>query len=70
MVDAIMKAKIAGAAGRASSVLDYLEDAISREAELTSLHIAISEAALAVDDVTLASHSFSLPNFSGKSPKS
>jgi tetratricopeptide (TPR) repeat protein len=59
LVDSIMKAKIAGASGRPGSVLEYLEDAISRDAQLTSLHLTISEAALAVDDIDLARESFS-----------
>jgi tetratricopeptide (TPR) repeat protein len=55
LVESIEKAKVAGAAGRTDAALSYLEGAIKRDDQLTPLYINIAQAALASDDLELAS---------------
>lgn len=58
LVDAILKAQIAGESGRPDAAVVYLQDALQRDDGLSSLQLNLAEAALALNNVQLAESAY------------
>lgn len=66
LVESVEKARIAGVAGQTDAALTYLEDAVNRDDQLTSLYLSIAQAALASNEIELADKYIS--NFKKEAP--